>query len=117
MRRLCDEVFGEENFLAQIVWQKKYAATNDAKGFSTTHDYIVVYQKSTAFERNLLPRTAEMNKPYIHDDNDDKGLWRSDNLLEMQSLAGGIGAKMGAFLQVIKPVFAHLKQQFSKLGY
>lgn len=81
LRKLCDEVFGEENFLAQIVWQKKYAATNDSKGFSTTHDYIVVYQKSSSFNRNLLPRTAEQDEPYKNDDNDGRGLWRSDNIL------------------------------------
>jgi adenine-specific DNA-methyltransferase len=81
LRKLCDEVFGEENFVANVVWQKKYAATNDAKGFSATHDHIIVYQKSTDFERILLPRTEEQNKPYKNDDNDGKGLWRSDNLL------------------------------------
>jgi adenine-specific DNA-methyltransferase len=57
LRLVMDEIFGEENFLAQIVWQKKYAATNDSKGFSTTHDYIIVYQKNEQFNRNLLPRT------------------------------------------------------------
>jgi adenine-specific DNA-methyltransferase len=81
LKLLCDEIFGEGNFVANIVWQKKYAATNDAKGFSTTHDYIVCYQKSTTFERNLLPRTAEQNMPYKNDDKDGKGLWRNDNLL------------------------------------
>lgn len=81
LRLLMDEIFGEENFVAEIVWQKKYAATNDAKGFSTTHDYIICYQKSSMFSRNLLPRTEEQNKPYKYDDNDGKGLWRSDNLL------------------------------------
>ena len=81
LRKLCDEVFGEENFVAQIVWQKKYAATNDSKGFSTTHDYIVVYQKSVLFNRNLLPRTAKQNKPYKNDDHDGKGLWRTGDLL------------------------------------
>ena len=81
LRKLCDEVFGEENFVANVVWQKKYAATNDAKGFSATHDHIIVYQKSAEFERILLPRTEEQNKPYKNDDNDGKGLWRSDNLL------------------------------------
>ena len=90
MRKLCDEVFGEENFLAQIVWQKKYAATNDSKGFSTTHDYVVVYQKSSAFNRNLLPRTAEQNKPYKNDDHDGKGLWRSDNLLVKSFSQSGV---------------------------
>ena len=39
----CNEIFGEHNFVANIVWQKKYAATNDAKGFSTTHDYSLIY--------------------------------------------------------------------------
>lgn len=90
LRRLCDEVFGEENFVAQIVWQKKYAATNDSKGFSTTHDYIVVYQKSNSFNRNLLPRTEEQNKPYKNDDNDGKGLWRSDNLLVKSFSESGV---------------------------
>ena len=81
LKLLCDEVFGAENFVGNIVWQKKYAATNDAKGFSTTHDYITIYQKSHLFNRNLLPRTTEQNKPYKNDDNDGRGLWRSDNLL------------------------------------
>lgn len=90
LRKLCDEVFGEENFVAQVVWQKKYAATNDSKGFSTTHDYIVVYQKSSSFNRNLLPRTAEQNKPYKNDDHDGKGLWRSDNLLVKSFSQSGV---------------------------
>mgnify|MGYP000865096844 FL=1 len=81
LRKICDEVFGEENFVAQIVWQKKYAATNDSKGFSTTHDYIIVYQKSEQFQRNLLPRTEDQNKPYKNNDNDGRGLWRADNIL------------------------------------
>ena len=90
LRKVCDEVFGRFNFLATIVWQKKYAATNDSKGFSTTHDYIVVYQKSAQFNRNLLPRTAEQNAPYKHDDNDGKGLWRSDNLLVKSFSESGV---------------------------
>lgn len=90
LRKICDEIFGEENFLAQIVWQKKYAATNDSTGFSTTHDYIVVYQKSPDFKRNLLPRTAEQNRPYKNDDGDGKGLWRSDNLLVKSFSESGV---------------------------
>jgi adenine-specific DNA-methyltransferase len=90
LRKMCDEVFGESNFSATIVWQKKYAATNDSKGFSTTHDYIIVYQKSLSFDRNLLPRTSEQNKPYRHDDGDGKGLWRSDNLLVKSFSKSGV---------------------------
>ena len=90
LRKLCDEIFGEDNFLANVVWQKKYAATNDAKGFSPMHDHIIVYQKSDSFERNLLPRTKEQNQPYRHDDGDGKGLWRSDNLLVKSFSESGV---------------------------
>jgi adenine-specific DNA-methyltransferase len=90
LRKLCDEVFGEENFMANIVWQKKYAATNDAQGFSPMHDHIIVYRKSELFERNLLPRTEEQNKPYVNDDHNGKGLWRSDNLLVKSFSESGV---------------------------
>lgn len=90
LKLLCDSVFGEENFVANIVWQKKYAATNDSKGFSTLHDYIIVFQKKDSFERNLLPRTKEQNEPYKNDDNDGKGLWRSDNLLVKSFSESGV---------------------------
>ena len=90
LRMIMNEIFGEENFVAQIVWQKKYAATNDSKGFSTTHDYIIVFQKSELFNRNLLPRTEEQDKPYKNDDNDGKGLWRSDNILVKSFSKSGV---------------------------
>ena len=47
MRKLCDEVFGEENFMAQIIWQKVYSPRMDVQGFSTSHDYILCYVKSS----------------------------------------------------------------------
>ena len=91
LRKVADNIFGEINFVATIVWQKKYAATNDAKGYSTTHDYIVIYAKSiTEMTRNLLPRTAEQNAPYKNDDGDGKGLWRSDNLLVKSFSQSGV---------------------------
>lgn len=90
LKLLMDEIFGEENFVANIIWQKKYAATNDSKGFSTTHDYVISFQKSDFFQRNLLPRTDEQNKPYKNNDNDGKGLWRSDNLLVKSFSESGV---------------------------
>ena len=90
LKKVCNEIFGEGNFVAMIVWQKKYAATNDSKGFSTTHDYILSIQKSSSFSRNLLPRTQEQNKPYKNDDQDGKGLWRSDNLLVKSFSPSGV---------------------------
>ena len=76
MRCICDEIFGEENFLANIVWQKKYAVANDDPGIGVMHDHILVYRKSSAFIRGLLPRTQEQNNRYSNPDNDPRGDWR-----------------------------------------
>ena len=80
LRKLCDEVFGEENFFACVSWHKNYASANDAKKFSNVLDYILIYRKSEAFNRNLLPRTDKQNSLYKYDSNDGMGLWRPDNL-------------------------------------
>lgn len=80
LKKMCDEIFGEENFLANIIWHKKYASANDVKGFSEVHDYVIAYRKTELFKRNLLPRTDKQNKLYKYDDGDGMGLWRSDNL-------------------------------------
>lgn len=80
LRKLCDEVFGEENFFACVSWHKNYASANDAKKFSNVLDYILVYRKSEEFNRNLLPRTEKQNSLYKYDSNDGMGRWRSDNL-------------------------------------
>ena len=80
LRMVMDEIFGEQNFVAQVVWQKRYAPPNDAKGIPEAHDYIVIYRKTEDFQRNLLPRTAENNALYKYDSNDGRGLWRPDNL-------------------------------------
>ena len=81
LRLMMNEIFGEENFVAQIVWQKKYAASNDVKGIAAMHDYILCFSKSDRFTRNLLPRTDKQNSMYKFDDNDGRGRYRSDNLL------------------------------------
>lgn len=81
LKVLGDDIFGRDNFIANIVWEKKYAASNDTKGIADFHDHILVFSKSIDFKRNLLPRTEKQNKIYRNDDFDGKGLWRSDNLL------------------------------------
>lgn len=81
LKVLCDEVFGRQNFVANIIWEKKYAPQNDAKWFSDSHDHILVYAKNKVKWRpNLLPRTEEMNSIYKNPDNDPRGVWASDNL-------------------------------------
>lgn len=88
LRMIMDEIFGEENFVANIIWQKKYAPANDAKYFSDNHDFVLCYAKNrangqdngTAWTRRLLPRTEKQDKLYKYDDNDGRGPWRTDNL-------------------------------------
>jgi len=77
LRKLCDEIFGEENFVANVVWQKKYSVSNDDPGIAPMHDHILVYQKSLAFGRNLLPRKEKQLKRYNNPDNDPRGPWTS----------------------------------------
>jgi adenine-specific DNA-methyltransferase len=80
LRKVFDEIFGAENFVANIIWHKRYAASNDAKGIPSMHDHILVYQKGAMFERKLLPRTEKQDSLYKFDSNDGRGLWRPDNL-------------------------------------
>lgn len=80
LRKVCDEVFGERNFVAEVSWHRNYASANDAKTFSNVLDYIIIYRKEEEFKRNLLPRTEKQNHLYKYDSNDGKGKWRSDNL-------------------------------------
>ena len=85
LRRICDEVFGEENFVGNIIWQKKFARQNDATYFSNMHDNILCYAKQAksgkrekiGWNINLLPRTDEDNQGYSNPDNDPRGSWTS----------------------------------------
>ena len=82
LRKACDEVFGEENFVANIIWQKKYAPQNDAKWLTDNHDHVLLYARSKDNWKIFpLPRTEKQNKYYINDDNDGRGIWRTDNIL------------------------------------
>lgn len=75
---LCDEIFGRNNFVANVIWEKKFSPSNDAKWLSDSHDFILVYAKVKEFWRpNLLPRTEEMNSRYKNPDNDLRGPWTS----------------------------------------
>ena len=81
LKLLMDEIFGEENFVDTIIWEKKYAPQNDARWFSDNHDYILVYSSNKAiWSPNLLPRTEEQNKRYTNRDNDPRGPWKSSDL-------------------------------------
>src|SRR3989339_1414272 len=81
LKVLCDEVFGRSNFVANVVWQKKYAATNDSKYLSDVHDHILLYAKNKeSWRPNLLKRPKELDAKYSNPDNDPRGAWYSTNL-------------------------------------
>lgn len=77
---LCDEVFGRDNFIADITWQHSVQGKNDAKTVSLHHNHIFLYSRDKAFKRNLLPRSEEHNTNYRNPDKDPKGLWRAGDV-------------------------------------
>ena len=81
LRLICNEIFGDHNFIATIIWRKNYAPKGTAKHFSEDHDYILVYGKSAEqWIPHKMPRTEKQNKAYKNPDNDPRGLWRPNNL-------------------------------------
>ena len=81
LKKLCDEIFGEENFVAQIVWERAYAPVNLKKHFSESHDYIICYSKNINLSiNNGLKRSEEADNRYSNPDNDPRGIWKSGDL-------------------------------------
>ena len=90
MRNICDEVLGECNFVACVVWQKIHSIKNDAKYFSENHEYALIYAKSIdKIKIHLLPRTDEMNSRYKNPDNDPRGPWQSGDLVASGERSNG----------------------------
>jgi adenine-specific DNA-methyltransferase len=81
LRALMDDVFGAENFIATVIWQKVFSPKNTARHFSEDHDYLVVYAKDAEiWMPRLLPRTEEMEARYANPDNDLRGSWTSGDM-------------------------------------
>lgn len=81
LKVLADGIFSRENFLANIIWKKKYSPQNDARYFSDMHDHILVYAKNlSSFSINGLPRNEKMNSRYTNKDNDPRGPWKPGDL-------------------------------------
>jgi adenine-specific DNA-methyltransferase len=81
LKLLCDEVFGEENFVANIIWERAYSPVNLKKHFSESHDFIMCYSKNMDMLVNYgLKRTDEANARYSNPDNDSRGTWTSSDL-------------------------------------
>jgi adenine-specific DNA-methyltransferase len=81
LKVLCDEIFGRQNFISNVVWQKKYTIANDAKWLSDNHDHVLIYAKDKMRWRpNKLPRTEEMDARYKNPDKHPKGPWKATPL-------------------------------------
>ncbi|MBK9468732.1 MAG: site-specific DNA-methyltransferase [Pseudomonadales bacterium] len=80
-RLMIDEIFGEEAFIASVIWQKNFLPKNTTQYFSEDHDYLLVVAKDREFWRpRLLERTADMEARYSNPDNDPRGPWTSGDL-------------------------------------
>ena len=81
LKKIANEIFGERNFIANVVWQRTYAPISLKKYFSENHDFCLIYAKDIAqFRMNLLPRSDKQNKDYKNPDNDPRGVWKVGNL-------------------------------------
>lgn len=81
LKKCCDEVFGGQNFLAQLVWERAFSPKNDARFISNSHDYVLMYARDiTKFIIGRLPRTEEANARYSNPDNDPRGVWMSSDI-------------------------------------
>ena len=83
LRKICNEVFGNSNFISDLIWQKKFSRSNDATYFSTMHDHVLCYCKNNVMQDpegwkiGLLPRGDEIPAGYANPDNDPRGVWTS----------------------------------------
>jgi len=91
LRKVCSEVFGEENFVAQIIWQKVYAPKNSADWFSEDHDYILAYARDKlSWRPEKLARTEEMEARYKNPDNDPRGPWKAADMSARNRYDAGV---------------------------
>ncbi|KUK53698.1 MAG: Site-specific DNA-methyltransferase (Adenine-specific) [Desulfotomaculum sp. 46_296] len=81
LREVCNEVFGEANFVCNAIWEKKFSPQNDAKWLSDNHDHILIFAKNkSVWHPNKLPRTEETNARFSNPDNDPRGVWASSDM-------------------------------------
>ena len=81
LKKICAEIFGESNYVGTVIWERAFAPKNDAKYFSASHDFVMVYAKRLdLFQIGKLPRTEEANARYKNPDNDPRGPWAADNM-------------------------------------
>ncbi|OON90971.1 MAG: hypothetical protein ATN33_01915 [Epulopiscium sp. Nele67-Bin001] len=97
LRLICDEIFGSDNFVSLLGWQKVYSRKNQAKNFSKDYEFIACYAKNiNYFKVSALPRTKKMNDRYKNIDNDSRGKWKPGDCV-------GSGERKNGYYEVISP--------------
>ncbi len=86
LKVLCDEIFGRENFVRHVTWQKKYSVSNNFKGIASITDHVLIYRKSPNFINRLLPRSGEAEARYSNPDNDPRGPWKAVDYLNQATI-------------------------------
>lgn len=98
MRKICDEIFGEQNFISQLGWQKVYLPKNQARYFSNDYEFVLCYcRNKDVFTLGMLPRTAAMNARYKNPDNDPRGDWKPGDCV-------GNGERKNGYYDVVSPL-------------
>ncbi len=124
LRLLMDEIFGPENFIAAVIWQKVYSPKNSARNFSQDHDYVLAYARlATHWAPALLPRTGAMQARYSNPDHDPRGPWKAGALQARNYYSKGIytitcpsgrvieGPPPGSYWRVSQPKFLRLNRE------
>ncbi len=124
LRLIMNEIFGQNNFITTIVWEKNYAPKASSKHISENHEFILIYAKSKSrWKRNLLPRSEKQDKVYKNPDNDPRGPWRPNNLAARNPYSLGIysitcpsgrvipGPPTGSYWRVSKEKFEQLDRE------
>ena len=89
LKKICDEVLGAENFIAQLIWEKKFAPQNDDKYITAVHDYILVYAKvKSMWSPKLQKRNDDALQKFKNPDNDPRGVWTSGDLTSKTKAQG-----------------------------
>jgi adenine-specific DNA-methyltransferase len=85
LRLLMNEVFGEENFISNLIWEKRYGRSNDAKFMSSVTEHLLLYRKTEELTQLREPRSEETNKDYTNPDNDPRGPWTSVSFVSQRT--------------------------------
>jgi adenine-specific DNA-methyltransferase len=120
LKVLCDEVFGRANFVATVIWQKKYAPKSDSKYFSASHDFVLVVAKQLdLFNLRRLPKTEKQTGRYTNRDNDPRGPWKASDVLRNEARDYAIfPVKLPSGREVMPPSgtsWRYTKEKFAEL--